>query len=188
VAGHAQGVRLGRLRLTIVPNAEASLAADVRVAPVDDALVFPAFDRAVRVRRLLVPGGLGAHKWADRRLVEEAEREGDGSLPLIQDSDGCVLEASRANVFVVEGGRIVTPPADGRILPGVTRGRVLELMRVREEAVSFERLLAADEVFLSGAIRGVEPVRACGGYPEWAEGVVTPAVSDELRRCWERDP
>jgi para-aminobenzoate synthetase/4-amino-4-deoxychorismate lyase len=186
VADHARGVRRGWLRLTVAPNGGAALATDVRVANVYNALVFPAFSRAARLSRLVVPGGLGAYKWADRRLVQTAE--GNGLVPLITDSDGTVLEASRANVFVVERGTIATPPADGRILAGVTRQRVLELTPVREEPVSFERLLAADEVFLTGSVRGVEPVRACDGIREWAEGTLTPLVSDELRRRWTKDP
>ena len=74
-----------------------------------------------------------------------------------------VLEASRANVFIVEGDRLVTPPADGRILPGVTRARLLALLDVREEIVSLDRLADADEAFLSGSVRGVEAVSVCGG-------------------------
>jgi para-aminobenzoate synthetase / 4-amino-4-deoxychorismate lyase len=186
VAGGARGVRRGWLRLTVAPNGGAALATDVRVATVHDTLVFPAFSRAARLSRLVVPGGLGAYKWADRRLVQAAE--GNGLVPLITDSDGAVLETSRANVFVVERGTIVTPPADGRILAGVTRQRVLELTAVLEESVSFERLLAADEVFLTGAVRGVEPVRACDGMREWTEGTLTPLVSDALRRRWEKEP
>jgi para-aminobenzoate synthetase/4-amino-4-deoxychorismate lyase len=92
-----------------------------------------------------------------------------------------VLEGSRANVFAREGDALVTPPADGRILPGVTRGRVLEIARaegakVREEALSLERLRAADEVFLSGSVRGIEPVR---------RGAMTEALAGALARAWE---
>jgi para-aminobenzoate synthetase/4-amino-4-deoxychorismate lyase len=87
---------------------------------------------ALRERQLPVrlvpttrPGGLGAHKWSDRRLL--AALGGDGE-PLLCDLDGLVLESARANLFAVsERGALVTPPADGRILPGVTRARVLEL-------------------------------------------------------------
>jgi para-aminobenzoate synthetase/4-amino-4-deoxychorismate lyase len=186
VTDHARGVRLGRLRITVRPNGRGDLATDMRVAPVDDELVFPTFNRAVRLSRLDVPGGLGAHKWADRRLLEMAER--GGSVPLVVDADGSVLEASRANVFVVEDGSISTPPADGRILPGVTRRRLLELLQVRQEPISIDRLLAADEVFLSGSVRGVEPVWGIEGGRTWPAGTVTPLVSGELRRHWEMDP
>lgn len=185
VTERASDLALGRLRVTVTPNGGA-LAADVRVASVMPEVVFPSFNRAARLTRLDVPDGLGSHKWADRRLVEEAEA--DGGVGLIVAADGCVLEASRANVFIVEDGAILTPPTDGRVLPGITRRRVLELLPVREEAISFERLLAADEVFLSGSVRGIEPVWDCDAVRAWTRGPVTPFVSAELRRHWEMAP
>jgi para-aminobenzoate synthetase / 4-amino-4-deoxychorismate lyase len=185
VIDQARGMRLGRVRVTATPNRGGNLMTDVRRAPVADTTVFPAFSHAVRLRPLTVAGGLGAHKWADRRILDEAD-DGD-AVPLVVDVDGSVLEAARANVFVVEDGHVFTPPADGRILPGVTRRRVLELLPVREEAISLDRLVAADEVFLSGSVRGIEPVRDCDGVGKWPTGTVTPVVADELRRLWEMD-
>jgi para-aminobenzoate synthetase / 4-amino-4-deoxychorismate lyase len=184
VLDHARGLRLGRLRVTATPDG-AGIRTDVRRAPVEDALVFPDFSRAVRLRSLTVPGGLGPHKWADRRILDEAD---DGeSVPLVLDADGSVLETARANVFVVEDAEIVTPPADGRFLPGVTRRRVLELLPVREEPIAFDRLLGADEVFLTGSVRGIEPVQDCDGLRAWPAGTLTPRVGGELRRLWEMD-
>ena len=179
----ARELQLGRLRLTVAPDGGRSLSADVRVAPLPREAVFPAFSHAASLTRLVVQGGLGAHKWADRSLVEPAEA--DGAVALIVDVDGAVLEASRGTVFIVEDGVIVTPPADGRLLPGVTRRRVLDLVPVREEPVPLDRLLEADEVFLTGSVRGVEPVRDYNGARRWSEGTLTRAVSDDLRRRWE---
>jgi para-aminobenzoate synthetase / 4-amino-4-deoxychorismate lyase len=184
VLDHARGLRLGRLRVTATPGGSGEIVTDVRRAPVDDTLVFPGYGRAVRLRPLAVPGGLGAHKWADRRVLEAAD-DGD-TVPLVVDDDSA-LEAARANLFVVEDGTIFTPPADGRILPGVTRRRVMELMPVSEEAISLDRLVAADEVFLSGSVRGIEPVRDCQGVGAWPDGRVTMLVAGELRRLWEMD-
>ncbi len=166
----ARGVSLGRLRVTVTPDRRR----DLRVATVRPEQVFPT--QPVRLVPLVVPGGLGPHKWADRRLLEAAEETaGAGAVPLLVDEDGSVLEASRANVFACERGSLVTPPADGRILPGVTRARILALATVREEALSLERLPAADEVFLSGSVRGIEPVRG---------GPVTGALAARLARAW----
>ena len=52
-----------------------------------------------------------------------------GATPLILDEDGAVLEAAWANVWAREGDRLVTPPADGRLLPGVARARLLRTRR-----------------------------------------------------------
>jgi para-aminobenzoate synthetase/4-amino-4-deoxychorismate lyase len=181
VRDRARDLELGRLRVTVVPNGSSGPAADIRVAPVEPSIVFPA--AGVCVTPLLVPGGWGAHKWADRGPLAAAES--DGSVPLVVDHEGTVLEASRANVFIVESEAIVTPPADGRILPGVTRSRLLALLDAREEIISLQRLTEADEVFLSGSVRGVEPVAVCRRARVWEPGPVTRSAADELRRHWE---
>ena len=170
----ARGLELGRLRLTVTPDG----AAAVRVADVDPAAVFPT--APVQVAPIAVPGGIGAHKWADRRLLEQAEAQVAPALPLIVDAnDGAVLEGSRGCLFVVRDGVVSTPPADGRLLPGITRAQAIEVVRelgveLREEALAD---LDADELFLTGAVRGVEPVRQ-------ASGGLTAQVAAELRALW----
>jgi para-aminobenzoate synthetase / 4-amino-4-deoxychorismate lyase len=116
---------------------------------------------------LSVPGGLGAHKWRDRSLLDRAQTR-LGGLPLVVDIDGSVLEAARANVFAVRDGALFTPPLDGRILPGVTRARVIELAKsaaipVHERPLRRNDLLRADEVLLSGSVRGIERVDSLDG-------------------------
>jgi para-aminobenzoate synthetase/4-amino-4-deoxychorismate lyase len=115
-----------------------------------------------------LPGGLGAHKWADRRRLDALAADAPpGSVALLVDLDGLVLEATRASVFAVRGGELHTPPLDGRILPGVTRAAVLVAaprrgIRVREAPLALAELEGADEVLLSGALRGLEPVGRAG--------------------------
>jgi para-aminobenzoate synthetase/4-amino-4-deoxychorismate lyase len=177
----AAGVELGRLRLTVGSDGEPS----VRLADVDPALVFPA--DGISVALVAVPGGIGAHKWADRRLLEQAEAQVGPAVPLVVDADdGAALESSRGSLFVVREGVVVTPPADGRLLPGITRAQAIDVIRglgveLREEAVD---LTAADEVFMTGAVRGVEPVGRCEGVAEWDSGELTARVAAELRAIW----
>jgi anthranilate synthase/aminodeoxychorismate synthase-like glutamine amidotransferase len=68
-------------------------------------------------------------------------------------------------VFAVIDGILRTPPADGRILPGVTRAAVLELavrdgLSVLEEPITTARLLAATEVFVTNSVAGLVPARS----------------------------
>ena len=101
----------------------------------------------------LLPGGLGAHKWIDRRLADAlAAAVASQSTPLLVDGDGLVLETDRANLWIVEGGRRLTPPADGRILPGITRARLLAEADSAEDPISIVRLGHADAVLLSSSI------------------------------------
>ena len=185
IAEGAEGMTLGRLRLTVAPGAEPTVV----TAPVEEDAVFPAWERAVELAPIVVSGGIGPHKWADRRLLGAAEADLTPAVPLVVDADGAVLEGSRGSLFLVSGGALVTPPADGRLLPGITRAQAIAAagtlgIELREETVGVEALGAADEVFLTGAVRGVEPVRACAGVGEWDSGRVTAQLGAELRRLW----
>lgn len=82
---------------------------------------------------------------------------------ILVSAQGIVREASIANVFIVRDGSISTHPSGPRILPGVTRARVLDLCRkhalpLTEERYTLDELMAADEVFLTGTTIEVLPV------------------------------
>ncbi len=84
------------------------------------------------------------------------------------DTNGLVSEGAGENIFVIQDGRISTPPVASAILPGITRGAVITLARERgypviEEQISRERLYIADEVFLTGTAAEVTPVRSVDG-------------------------
>jgi para-aminobenzoate synthetase/4-amino-4-deoxychorismate lyase len=191
IEGEADGLALGRLRANLVPDGNGGLVLGIVTAEVDPALVFPGPERAVSARSFLLEGGLGRHKWVDRQLLEETETRlsAQGGVPLIVDHGGAVLEASRANVFAVRGGAVFTPPADGRILPGIARTRVLEAARAvgvptEERELTVGDLIAADEVFLAGSVRGVEPVGSIDGAPLRRNGDAGARIASELRRAW----
>jgi para-aminobenzoate synthetase/4-amino-4-deoxychorismate lyase len=98
----------------------------------------------------VLPGGLGSHKWLDRALLDAiGGLAGARALPLLIDADGSVLEAAWANVLIEEHGRLVAPPDDGRALPGIGRTR----LQYDEEPVDLDRLLAADALVLTSALR-----------------------------------
>ena len=142
---------LARLRVTIGPRGDALEIEPLAREPGADAL---------RLAPVVLPGGLGEHKWRDRGLLDELARR-SGAVPLLVDLDGDVLEAAHANVWVLEGDLLVTPPLDGRILPGTVRARLLGAppagLEARAEPLSLERLAAADEILLSSSVRGVHP-------------------------------
>ena len=142
------------------------------------------------LRPFVIHGGLGAHKWADRAgLAWTESSEAEGCLPLVLDAGGEVLEASRANVFAVEEGVLVTPAADGRILPGVARARAIGTARalgieLREERLSVARLLDGGEAFLTGSVRGIEPVRSLGESALAPPGELVAELAAEMRQIW----
>lgn len=83
---------------------------------------------------------------------------------------GDVRECCSANLFVVLGGEVRTPPRGPHILPGITRELVLELapvvgLRARECPISRPELGQAEEVFITGTSLGVLPVTHVDGLP-----------------------
>ena len=174
----------GRLRITARP-AGGPLQARAEVLPLDQQAPF------VRLRPALIAGGLGAHKWLDRRLLADLARsmalDPDEQL-LIEDDDGELLETDRANIFAVIDGVLCTPPADGRLLPGVTRDALLRAAGVDGPGVSvrpltMQRLQAASEVFVINSVCGVRPVRSVTGrHATWPAGPVTARMAAFLAR------
>jgi branched-chain amino acid aminotransferase len=79
--------------------------------------------------------------------------------------DGLLSEGSGQNVFLVHRGVIYTTPANGTLLPGITRDSIITLARdagieVREAPLPREMLYSVDEVFLTGTASEVTPVRS----------------------------
>lgn len=185
----ARGVSLGRMRVTLAPLG-GHLNPMVVVAPLDPRLVFPINNFASTLRILPVDRGYGEHKWADRELLGRAETAaGSGAVPLLVDGNGAVLEASRANVFLIRDRKVMTPPLDDSILPGVARATVIEIatefgVEVREEALRLGALREADEVFLTGSLRGIEPVRALEEESLPGEGPLARELAAGLRERW----
>jgi para-aminobenzoate synthetase / 4-amino-4-deoxychorismate lyase len=164
LAGCLAGCPSGRLRITVRPLG-GPLDATIEVIPVG------ALPAAVDLVPVVVPGGIGAHKWADRRLLARlltTAGAAECTQLLIEDSDGFVLETDRASVFAVLDGAVCTRPTDGQLLPGVTRTAVLRLAAtagLRTKMASFSRrdLMGASEAFVTNSVRGVLPVRSIDG-------------------------
>lgn len=179
----AEGIPLGRLRLTVAP-AEDGLRIDLLAGGVDSETVFPL--RGVKLRTHPVLGGLGPHKWVHRPGINRPAPDEPGALIV---DEGEVLEAGWANVFAVRGGALFTPPLDGRLLPGTTRAALLALaseleIEAREQPLSPADLLTAEETFLTGSIRGIEPALELDAQPLAGCGELSDRLAGALRRRW----
>ncbi len=96
------------------------------------------------------------------RMIREARAKGFHNA-LVQDFAGNVAELATANVFLVKGGEYFTPVPNGTFLAGITRKRVIGLLReagetVHEITLSVDDFRAADEIFSTGNISKVVPV------------------------------
>ena len=81
---------------------------------------------------------------------------------LLCDAAGTITEGSRSNFFMVQDGELITPPL-ASVLPGITRGKVLEIAHarslvVRQRPVHRDELPAAQAAFLTGTSPGLLPI------------------------------
>src|SRR5215210_7310042 len=81
------------------------------------------------------------------------------------DDRGYVSEGSGENIFLVHGGKVITPPLSSAILPGITRDSVIEICRaleipIVESGLQRASLYVADELFFTGTAAEVTPIRA----------------------------
>jgi branched-chain amino acid aminotransferase len=83
---------------------------------------------------------------------------------IVLTSDGHVSEGSAENLFIVKGGKLVTPAGTDNILEGITRRRLMEIagaelgVEVVERSIDRTELYAAEEVFLCGTGAQISPV------------------------------
>lgn len=184
----ARPLELGRLRIDLVPDGD-RFRFEIAAEAIDPAIFFPSREAGADLRTVRRPDYIGGHKLADRDWLESVEAEFGESVPLILVAEDEVLEAGRANIFVVLDGGLVTPPADGRILPGTARGSVLDLaadlgVKAEERALDLADLKAADDLFLTSSLRGIRPVRSLDEAPLGDPDLLVERLATALRRRW----
>lgn len=96
-----------------------------------------------------------------RALNDAAARGFDNCL--MRDVDGHIAELANANVFLVNDGVVFTPVPNGTFLNGITRQRIIALLRdagqeVVEKSLNFEDFTTAQEIFSSGNFQKVSPI------------------------------
>lgn len=102
------------------------------------------------------------HKTTARRLYTQAlgQAAARGLYDVIFTNEaGEVTEGARSNIIIERGGRLVTPPVASGLLGGVARARLIREGRLHEEVLRREDLLAAEKVYLSNALVGLQPAR-----------------------------
>lgn len=96
------------------------------------------------------------------RALAEAGSRGFTNC-LVPDMLGNITELANANIFMGRGGEVFTPQPNGTFLNGITRRRVIALLRqagvtVHETTLTYADFQSADEIFSSGNFSKVMPV------------------------------
>ncbi len=107
---------------------------------------------------------------------------------ILLDDHGHVCEGTAENIFVVQDGRIVTPPQTASILDGISRRSIIQIARdlgleVVERDVARAELTLADEVFMTGTGAELTPVREIDDHPIGG-GEVGP-ITREVQRVFD---
>jgi D-alanine transaminase len=134
-------------------------------------------------------------------LLRQAAADAD-AMEAILVREGLATEGAASNLFVVDGGVILTPPKGPLLLPGVTRDLVLELAREaglphREANVPESLLRIASEIWLSSSTKEILPVTTLDGQsvgdgrpgPVWRRmSSLYQAFKQQLRDTAARSP
>lgn len=96
-----------------------------------------------------------------RALIEAQQRGFDNCL--MRDMLGNIAELGTANVFMAKDGVVYTPEPNGTFLNGITRQRVIQLLRedgvsVIEKTLTYADFQGADEIFSSGNFSKLTPI------------------------------
>jgi branched-chain amino acid aminotransferase len=180
----ANDLRAARIRITVTggPAPPGS-----RRSPVPPTVIVVAFELepvAPHVDVVIVPWtrnehgalvGLKTISYAENvRALAHAEAHG-AQEAIFANTRGNLCEATGSNVFLVAGGRCLTPPLSAGCLNGVTRQLLVEVARdvgipIAQDDVPVARLRDADEAFVSSTTREVQPIAT-------VDGVSLPTVS-----------
>lgn len=183
----------GRLRLTMTGGSGSVFTKDAGTDALTWITATPVDAPPDSVSVLLSPwrrnersplAGLKTASYAENILALDHARAAGFDETLFHNTAGQLCEAGTSNVFIVRGGRVLTPSLDSGCLPGVMRSVIIGLagkmgLTCVETSLGSTDLEEADEIFLTSAIRGPVPVSRLGqrAFP------ATP-VTDSVRAAW----
>jgi branched-chain amino acid aminotransferase len=102
-------------------------------------------------------------------------------------SEGIALDDRGENLFLVNNGRLITPPLGAAILPGITRDSIIQIAKelgieVEETTIQRAALYLTDELFFTGTAAEVTPIRSVDHITigEGKRGEITKKLQEEF--------
>ncbi len=101
--------------------------------------------------------------YLDRILIKNDIKRNKVEEAILTNTKGYITEVITSNIFLVKGNILMTPGLDSGILPGITRGVVLEIAKKLKLNVKCGKILPkeifkADEIFLTNSVKEIVPV------------------------------
>jgi len=170
------------------------IEADLRrfAAPPLDVITFEGVRVSAQLKAMTVMQSYLAQRAALQAGVHDA---------ILVDEQGRIFEGATSNMFLVRGGGLVTPPAEGAILPGVLRARIEELattdgVPVVEAYARVPELRPDDGMLLTSSVRGIVAVgrvddhalRVDGGLVERLQALLAGAEAASVEAFRRRYP
>jgi branched-chain amino acid aminotransferase len=121
--------------------------------------------------------GIKTTSYAENVVALAYAKERGCTEAIFATSTGLLCEGTGSNVFVVVGGRLITPPLSSGCLAGVTRDLVLEVTGAAEEDIPMAMFESADEVLLTSTGRDVQPVHRVDDRSIEVPGPLTAAAA-----------
>jgi len=173
---------LGSRREDTTPTLIATVGPIERVPPETTVITVP----WARNERSPV-AGIKTTSYAENVVALDRARAAGASEALLGNTRGELCEGTGTNVFVVIGGRLLTPPVSSGCLAGITRALVIELSAAIEEPIPFDALTTADEVFITSSTREVQAVSRIDDRDLPAARPVTRSSAESYRALVARD-
>ncbi len=125
--------------------------------------------------------------YMNSQLIKMEALLGGFSEGIALDDRGYVSEGSGENIFLVNNGKLITPPLGASILPGITRDSVVQIARelgieVIEAQIQRGALYLADEMFFTGTAAEITPIRTVDRITVGAgkRGEITKKLQEEF--------
>ncbi|MBO3752090.1 aminotransferase class IV [Streptosporangiaceae bacterium NEAU-GS5] len=107
--------------------------------------------------------GIKSTSYGDNAKALAYAKERGGGEAIFENLAANLCEGTGSNIFIVTGGRLITPTLESGCLAGVTRALVLEWCGGDEEDVPIEALYEAEEAFLTSTTRDIQPIALVDG-------------------------
>ena len=129
------------------------------------------------------PAAKGTGMYLNSSMAKVEALKGGYDEAILLSPQGYVSECTGENLFVVRGGRIITPPVSAGALEGITQSSVMTIARdlgydVEVGNILRSDLYTADEAFLSGTAAEVVPIRSVDDREIGPPGPITRSIQE----------